>query len=97
MGNVAVACVEKARRVGADNPTAVGQAARVELVSIAVPPRLPSGSKVRATGWLDNSPNNPANPDATNLVKWEPQTTDEMMIGYVGYSYATEPPKIAER
>ena len=63
----------------------------------AIPPRLPAGSKVRATGWFDNSPNNPAHPDATKLVKWGPQTTDEMMIGYVEYYYATEPSKIAER
>ena len=31
------------------------------------------------------SPANKANPDPTKLVKWGPQTYDEMMIGYVEY------------
>lgn len=63
----------------------------------AVPPLLTAGSKVRATGWFDNSANNPANPDPTKQVRWGPQTTDEMMIGYVEYYYASEPVKVAER
>ena len=52
------------------------------------PPILPSGSKIRAIGWYDNSAANPANPDATKLVTWGDQTTDEMMIGYVEYALA---------
>jgi hypothetical protein len=37
---------------------------------------------VKVTAVFDNSTGNPANPDPTKLVKWGPQTFDEMMIGY---------------
>lgn len=51
----------------------------------AEPPTIPRGSTIRATGWFDNSANNPANPDPTKTVRWGLQTTEEMMIGYVEY------------
>jgi hypothetical protein len=53
----------------------------------AEPLALPAGSRVRAIGWFDNSPNNPANPDPSKLVRWGPQTSDEMMLGYVEYYF----------
>ena len=56
----------------------------------AEPIALPLGSKVEATGWFDNSANNPANPDPTKLVRWGQQTTDEMMLGYAEYYFADE-------
>ncbi len=59
----------------------------------AEPMALPRGSKVEATGWFDNSANNPANPDPAKLVKWGPQTSDEMMIGYVEYYFTDESPR----
>jgi hypothetical protein len=40
---------------------------------------------VKATGWFDNSEKNPANPDPKKTVRWGPQTTDEMMLGYLEY------------
>jgi hypothetical protein len=40
---------------------------------------------VKATGWFDNSDKNPANPDPKKTVRWGPQTTDEMMLGYLEY------------
>lgn len=49
------------------------------------PVPLPAGSKVRATGWFDNSANNPANPDPAKTVRWGQQTHEEMMLGYVEY------------
>ncbi|MGV3486158.1 MAG: redoxin family protein [Planctomycetaceae bacterium] len=52
---------------------------------LAEPLRLPAGSTIRATGWFDNSANNPANPDPDRTVRWGEQTYDEMMIGYVEY------------
>lgn len=61
----------------------------------AEPPTLPRGAKIRATGWFDNSANNPANPDPTKTVKWGPQTYDEMMLGYVEYYLPDE--KIAAK
>ncbi len=51
----------------------------------AEPKLVPAGSSIRVTGWYDNSTGNPANPDPTKLVRWGPQTEDEMLIGYVEY------------
>jgi mono/diheme cytochrome c family protein len=60
----------------------------------AEPPSIPAGSKIRCTGWYDNSPHNPANPDPARIVTWGPQTQDEMMLGYVEYYRASAaPPK----
>ncbi len=56
----------------------------------AEPPTIPAGSTVRAIGWFDNSAKNPANPDPNKTVKWGPQTTDEMMLGYVEYYFPSE-------
>ena len=44
-----------------------------------------TGSRIEATAWYDNSPENPNNPDATKTVRWGEQTEDEMMIGYLEY------------
>lgn len=55
----------------------------------ADPILIPRGSTLKATGWYDNSKNNPANPDPTKTVKWGPQTYDEMMLGYVEYYFPT--------
>jgi thiol-disulfide isomerase/thioredoxin len=57
------------------------------LYRFAEPMRLPAGSVIKATGWYDNSAGNPANPDPGKIVKWGPQTTDEMMLGYVEYYF----------
>lgn len=62
----------------------------------AEPLELPAGSKVRATGWFDNSAKNPANPDPAKTVRWGPQTSDEMMLGYVEYiEVGKSPPAVA--
>ena len=50
-----------------------------------VPRVIPSGDRVRIAATYDNSERNRANPDPTKTVKWGPQTSDEMMIGYVEY------------
>jgi peroxiredoxin len=63
----------------------------------AEPPLLPAGSRVRATGWFDNSANNPANPDPAKIVRWGPQTTDEMMLGYVEYFIPGEAPRLTAK
>ena len=49
------------------------------------PKVLPAGSTIRCTGWFDNSPTNPVNPDPKARVRWGQQTWDEMMIGFVDY------------
>lgn len=43
---------------------------------------VPAGTRLRVTGWYDNSKDNPANPDPSKTVKFGNQTWDEMMIGY---------------
>jgi hypothetical protein len=63
----------------------------------AEPPTIAAGSKMRAIGWFDNSANNPANPDPGQTVRWGPQTTDEMLLGYVEYHFAEEDPPLAAR
>ena len=46
------------------------------------PIELTPGMKVKATGWWDNSPNNPANPDPTKMVRWGEQSWEEMLVGF---------------
>ena len=49
----------------------------------AQPKVFPRGSTLKITAVFDNSTGNPANPDPNKNVRWGPQTTDEMMIGYL--------------
>lgn len=56
----------------------------------AEPKHVPRGTKVHFTAWYDNSANNPFNPDPSELVTWGLATTDEMMIGYMDYTYDTK-------
>lgn len=58
----------------------------------AEPPSIAAGSRIRVTGWFDNSAGNPANPDPNKTVRWGPQTTDEMLLGYVEYFIPSETP-----
>jgi len=51
----------------------------------ADPMAVPRGSLLLYTAWYDNSDKNPANPDPKQQVKWGPQTSDEMHLGYVEY------------
>ena len=52
---------------------------------LKVPKMIPAGSAMKVTAVYDNSPANKANPDPSKTVRWGPQTTDEMMIGYLEY------------
>jgi len=51
----------------------------------AEPVRVPRGSSLLYTAWYDNSDKNPANPDPKKAVRWGPQTSDEMHLGYVEF------------
>lgn len=51
------------------------------------PLHLPAGSRIECTAHFDNSAKNLSNPDPTKLVLWGEQTWEEMMIGFVDYSY----------
>jgi hypothetical protein len=56
---------------------------------LKTPRMLPKGTVLRWTGYFDNSPNNPANPDPTVEVTWGEQSWDEMMIGF--FDVAVDP------
>lgn len=55
------------------------------LYRYAQPVDVKAGDSLRFTAWYDNSRGNPANPDPYKEVRWGPQTTDEMHLGYVEY------------
>ncbi|HKV38102.1 MAG TPA: cytochrome c [Blastocatellia bacterium] len=50
------------------------------------PIAAPKRSRLECVAHYDNSINNKFNPDPTKLVRWGPQTWDEMMIGYVDFT-----------
>jgi hypothetical protein len=58
------------------------------------PIALKPGMKIKATGWWDNSANNPANPDAASNVTWGEQSWEEMLVGF--FDVAVDP-KVAPR
>jgi hypothetical protein len=51
------------------------------------PIRLPAGSRLECTAHFDNSADNPNNPNPKKWVFWGDQTWEEMMIGFVDYSF----------
>ena len=44
------------------------------------PPYAPEGSRIRITGWIDNTADNPFNPDPDQWVDDGPQIWDEMLM-----------------
>ncbi len=50
---------------------------------LETPKVLPKGTRLEATSYFDNSPNNRFNPDPTAAVTWGPQSWDEMMIAWL--------------
>jgi hypothetical protein len=54
------------------------------------PKRMPAGTKVVVDAVFDNSTENPANPDPTAPVRWGEKTTDEMMIGFMDYTFVDQ-------
>jgi hypothetical protein len=51
---------------------------------------LPAGTRLHCVAHFDNSPNNPANPDATKSVSWGDQSWEEMMIGFFDVAVAPD-------
>jgi hypothetical protein len=43
------------------------------------------GDRLRITGWYDNSPNNPHNPDPSKEVLWGDQSWDEMLFAFLDF------------
>jgi thiol-disulfide isomerase/thioredoxin len=52
--------------------------------------RFPKGTRLEAVAHYDNSPFNAFNPDPTAAVREGQQTRDEMMNGFVFFTYADE-------
>jgi mono/diheme cytochrome c family protein len=46
----------------------------------------PKGSRLECVAHFDNSMKNKWNPDSAKTVRWGPQTWEEMMIGFVGFT-----------
>jgi hypothetical protein len=63
------------------------------------PVLLPKGTKLRATAWFDNSPNNKFNPDPKSEVRWGDQSWEEMVAGFVDFVVPVEvnPAQIASQ
>ncbi len=57
---------------------------------LAEPMKLPKGTRIEASAWYDNSPNNKYNPDPTKVVKWGDQSWEEMMIGFFAVSFPVD-------
>ncbi|MBN4046896.1 hypothetical protein JYT90_01105, partial [bacterium AH-315-P07] len=53
------------------------------------PMPMPRGTVIRVVAHHDNSIGNPYNPDPTQFVTWGSSTDDEMMIGFMDYTYAS--------
>ena len=53
---------------------------------LKMPLAAPKGSRLECTAHFDNSTGNKYNPDPTKLVRWGPQTWEEMMIGWFDYT-----------
>jgi len=51
------------------------------------PVAVPKGTTLHCVAHFDNSKDNPANPDPKKAVRWGDQTWEEMMIGWVTYSW----------
>jgi hypothetical protein len=51
---------------------------------------LKAGTQLEVAAVYDNSEENPNNPAPDSTIGWGPQTTDEMLIGYVEYYLENE-------
>jgi hypothetical protein len=54
---------------------------------LAEPKQIPRGTRIDCLALFDNSTGNPNNPDPSKTVTWGEQTFDEMMVGFIDYSY----------
>ena len=60
---------------------------------LAEPLFIPAGSKLIASGAMDNSDRNPYNPDPTVPVRFGLQTVHEMFFGFITYRYVGDTPE----
>ena len=57
------------------------------VYQFAEPIEVPKGSRLHAVAHWDNSRNNPYNPDPNKEVRFGLQTWEEMMVGWVVYTW----------
>jgi hypothetical protein len=55
------------------------------------PAYVEKGSTLIVTAHYDNSPNNPANPDPSKVIRWGDKTEEEMMTSWIEYLEAKPP------
>ena len=55
------------------------------------PVLIEKGSRLIVTVHYDNSPNNPANPDPTQVLRWGDKSEEEMMTSWIEYFDVSEP------
>lgn len=65
------------------------------VYQFAEPIEVPKGSRLHAVAHWDNSRNNPYNPDPNKEVRFGLQTWEEMMVGWVVYTW--QHPDTAEK
>ena len=61
------------------------------------PVAAPKGSRLECVAHFDNSTKNKWNPDPTKTVRWGPQTWEEMMIGFVGFTLDNQNVQVVPR
>lgn len=61
------------------------------------PVAAPRGSRLECVAHFDNSPKNKWNPDPAKTVRWGPQTWEEMMIGFVGFTLDSQKLQVIPR
>jgi hypothetical protein len=54
------------------------------------PKFVPAGTKVKLTGWWDNSAENKANPDPNRTITWGEATHEEMLFGWISFTNVEE-------
>ena len=52
---------------------------------LSKPLKVPPGTRIEASAWFDNSPNNPKNPDPAATVRFGEQSWQEMMFGFFDF------------
>jgi hypothetical protein len=61
---------------------------------LAEPLKLKAGTRLEATGWFDNSANNPLNPDPKATVRYGEQSWEEMCIGFFDLAIPADMDKV---
>jgi hypothetical protein len=61
------------------------------------PVRIEKGSRLIVTAHYDNSPNNPANPDPSAVIRWGDKSEEEMMTSWIEFLDGADYPTTISR